>query len=111
MMEVEIEDAAVISADSTAASRLLDQQPFHFLLATRHGFAEASLATPSQSTTFAVGISAELRQPVVLADPDLNRALAPRVRRPASFADQRNGGRRVTRRHEHMFPYGQDVCP
>jgi hypothetical protein len=60
MMEMEVDDATVVPADGAASPRFLDQQPFHLLLAACHGFANATLATPSQSSILVAGVPPEL---------------------------------------------------
>lgn len=106
MMEVKVENAGVISADRTASPRFVYQQQFHLLLATRHGFAHTSLASPSQSSVFAVGISAELGQAVVPADTHLNWALATRIWRSSGFGHQRNWWRSTSGWHRTHVPMG-----
>jgi hypothetical protein len=48
VVEVQVDDTAVVAADGAAAARLLDQDSPHLLMATGHGFADAPLAAPAE---------------------------------------------------------------
>lgn len=62
-MEVQTDNAAVISADGAAPSRFLDEHALDLLQSARHGLPDAPLAPPS-ALSLAPGVQRELSEPV-----------------------------------------------
>jgi hypothetical protein len=48
-MEVEADAAAVVSANRTTATRLIDQDPLDLLMPAGHGLADAPFTAPSEA--------------------------------------------------------------
>jgi hypothetical protein len=73
VVEVKADDAAVVSAESTYAACLLDQNASHCLMPSGHRFGDAALAAPARSA-LTVGVPGELGRAVPRAVLRLNRA-------------------------------------
>jgi hypothetical protein len=78
VVEDQIDDAAVVAANSAAASRFLDENPFDLLLTSGDGLADTPLAAPASTPFVSSRVIRELGLSVVFADPDLDRAGAVR---------------------------------
>jgi hypothetical protein len=52
-MEMKVDDAEVVTANRATAPCFFDEQALDLLLASRHGFADTSLAAPSGGTILA----------------------------------------------------------
>jgi hypothetical protein len=98
----EVDDRSVITANRATAAGFLYQDALDLLLSTRNRLADTSLASPA-SCSVSTAIQGKFGDAMALACPELNRALAGRIRWSPGVPEQRN--RRFCSRpcHEHMF--------
>lgn len=106
VVEVQVDHAAVISADRAAAACLGDEDPFDFLKAARDCFSDAALAAPS-GCTFARAVV--MKHHKAMAPAVTQRRGALRLRRSASLRDQRHRRYGFWTWHEHMFAITADA--
>ena len=107
MVEVQVDDAALVAAHGTAAAGFLDEDSLDLLVTARNRFPDAALAPPLVAAS-AGAVSMKLDQPVVAAGPKLGCARF--RRRTTGLGDQRRGWRWSSRaRHERMFANEPDV--
>jgi hypothetical protein len=83
-MEVEIDDAAVVSAHRTTASRFLDEQALDLLESASHGFSHAPLAPPPR------GVPREFGQSVPPACAHFDGTFAGRRGRASASGHERD---------------------
>jgi hypothetical protein len=100
MMEVEVEDTAVVAADSAASAGLANEDSLDLLMTSRDRFADATLAAPALSP-LARPIEMEHDVSMPLAVAHLSGAV--QRRRTAYLFEQWHGRLERLRRHEHMF--------
>jgi hypothetical protein len=75
MMEMQVDDACVVPANTAAASGFGNQGAFDLLQPARDSLTDATLALPPMTARWSRAVVGELRLSVSLADADLNRAL------------------------------------
>jgi hypothetical protein len=105
MMEVQVDHAAVVTADRAAPAGLLDQDPLDLLEASGHGLTGAPLAAPAVPA-LALAREMELDEAVMPAHPKLGGALL--CGRTTALLQQRYWR---FRGHEHMFALTPDASP
>jgi hypothetical protein len=96
VVEVEVDHAAVVSADGAAATRLGDQDALDLLETPRDSLSDAALAAPTDSS-LACPIAMKNDQAMTSAAPQLGGAVG--LRRSPLLWDQRRRGHRVYARH------------
>ena len=105
-MEVKVQDAAVISADSAAPSGFSDKGPFDSLMPSGDRFSDATLAAPSSASITAARVQRELGHAVTRALASLHEAASALGWRSTGSCDEGNGW--IWHR-EHMFARSPDV--
>ena len=106
VMEVEIRDAAVVSADRAAAAGLGDERPLDRLLSARYCLPDAPLAPPAR-TTLPVQRKLGVAVTHALANFDGLRAIDGR-RSPARSPEKDRRWDAISR-HERTFAEGSDA--
>src|SRR5687768_2188198 len=100
MVKMEIEDAAVISADRAASARLGNEQPPNFLLPAGDRLSHASLAPPLWLHD---PVQRELADAVPATLTELDGLLPRQRRRWSSVLDQGNRRLWFSSAHKHTF--------
>jgi hypothetical protein len=95
VMEVQVDDAAVVAAYRAAAAGFLNQHALQPLLPSSHCLPDAALATPGIAAPRSAAVLGELGNAVTVAAAHFHRPLAPRVRRSAALINQGNRGLQV----------------
>jgi hypothetical protein len=91
MVEVEIDDAAVISTHCAPAAGIVDEHPLDALEASGHGLADAALTAPSWA---GATVQRELDHAVTRTPPHLRRTLSLRIGRTPAFLRHGRGASR-----------------
>jgi hypothetical protein len=90
VVEVEVDDASVVSANGTAAAGLFDEHPLDSLKPTCNRLANAPLAAPAIAAFWAGAVFRELSDAMARAVTVLDGALPPWIRWPTLNIPQRN---------------------
>jgi hypothetical protein len=101
-MEVEVDDATVVSAHGAAPSSLVDEDALELLESTSDGLSDTALASPTPR------VARELGESVPCARAHLDRTLARRRGRAARVSSVWHWRRDVFVPHERMFAYPAD---
>lgn len=103
VVEVEADDAAVVSAQSTRAAGFVDQRASHCLMSSGHRFRDAALAAPPGSP-LAVGVVGELGGAVSGTVSGLHRTQPIRGTGPSCALNRGTVvGQMAVLSHERMF--------
>jgi hypothetical protein len=95
VMERQVDNAPVVSANGTATSGLFDKYSLEFLLASCDRLTDASLTAPLKTALLPGAVLRELGQAMALAAALLDRPFSSGVGRTTSISDQRDWGREI----------------
>lgn len=106
VVEMEVDDAAVVAADRAGSASFVDEGPFDLLLPAGDRLSHATLAAP---LGLRLAVQGELNKAVMAACTQLDWLAPGRRGGSSSSLDQRNGRAYLAAGHERMFAWKADA--